>query len=178
MADQINPISLLAKLAGSKALKSNDAAYQTIQSLINIIASNITSSSLEESQLGIWSNYTPVLSTNGTAPSLGNGALIGRFVTIGTLTQFFAQLTVGSTTTLGTGTLRFSLPATHSQAFVGNGLGITAAFAFYPALTSLSGTNSVALITTAIPGTVFTSTNPVTWSTGDIIRVSGFYESN
>lgn len=57
-----------------------------------------------------WTTYTPIWTSTGTQPSIGNGSLTGRYVTLGATIVGELRLNFGSTTTRGTGTYRFSLP--------------------------------------------------------------------
>jgi hypothetical protein len=57
-----------------------------------------------------WTTYTPVWYTSGTAATLGNGTLTGRYVNIGATIIGELRLNFGSTTNRGSGTYRFSLP--------------------------------------------------------------------
>ena len=59
--------------------------------------------------------YTPVWTASGTAPVLSNGTLTGKWAQFGKLIVGEAILTIGSTTTVGTGTYSISLPATSSS---------------------------------------------------------------
>jgi hypothetical protein len=70
-----------------------------------------------------WSTYTPNWTAATTAPVLGNGTLVGRYVKIGRTVIVHANLTMGSTTTYGSGGYSFDLPATASNAgaaYIGN----------------------------------------------------------
>lgn len=59
---------------------------------------------------GAWNSYTPVWTTLTTSPSLGNGTLTGQYMKIGRTCIVVIVFTVGSTSTPGTGSWRFSLP--------------------------------------------------------------------
>jgi hypothetical protein len=123
-----------------------------------------------------FASYTPTWSTSGSAPSLGDGTLAGRWVRRGKFVWFSLQLTFGSTTSAGTGTQRFTTPSTFANNPLFNGLAIDASpTAFYPAIGSPSAGGTIALIGTAA-GAVFTETVPITWANGDIIRITGTYE--
>ena len=58
-----------------------------------------------------WTTFTPIWTSSGTQPSLGNGTLTGRYVNLGATIIGEIRLLFGSTTTRGTGAYRFSLPA-------------------------------------------------------------------
>jgi hypothetical protein len=62
--------------------------------------------------LGAWTTYTPTWSTLGTAATLANGSLTGRYLKIGRTVQLLIVLSFGSSTNGGTGGYSFSLPAT------------------------------------------------------------------
>jgi hypothetical protein len=57
-----------------------------------------------------WTTYTPIWTSTGTQPVLGNGQLTGRYVSLGATVIGELRLNFGSTTTRGTGVYRFSLP--------------------------------------------------------------------
>lgn len=60
--------------------------------------------------IAAWSTYTPTWYTTGTAASVGNGTLTGRYQSIGRTIVGEIRLVLGSTSVRGTGTYRFSLP--------------------------------------------------------------------
>lgn len=57
-----------------------------------------------------WDSYTPAWTSTGTAPALGNGTLTGFYKQVGKTVHVRIVLTLGSTSTVGTGTYRLSLP--------------------------------------------------------------------
>lgn len=58
-----------------------------------------------------WTSYTPVWTNSVGAPTLGNGTLAGWYRREGTTLYFRGRLTIGSTTTVGSGDIRVSLPS-------------------------------------------------------------------
>lgn len=62
------------------------------------------------SMFAAWSTYTPTWTSSGTAPSLGNATMIGRYMKWGRTVLAHINLTMGSTTTYGSGDYSFSLP--------------------------------------------------------------------
>ena len=65
--------------------------------------------------LGVWTPYTPVWSTNGTQPAIGNGVLKGRFTTIGKTCHCTISVTIGTTTLQGSGAWFFLIPTAVQQ---------------------------------------------------------------
>lgn len=57
-----------------------------------------------------WQFYTPTWSSDGTAPTLGNGAITGLYRRVGDSFEIRARLLFGSTSTKGTGTYSISIP--------------------------------------------------------------------
>ncbi|MEU0691558.1 hypothetical protein [Streptomyces uncialis] len=59
-----------------------------------------------------WTAYTPTWTAVTTNPVLGNGSLVGQHMKIGRTCHVTFNLTMGSTTTYGSGFWRISLPFT------------------------------------------------------------------
>jgi hypothetical protein len=123
--------------------------------------------------------YTPTWA--GGSPSIGNGTLTGRYQRTGRRIDLQIQLTGGSTTNWGGATgWTFSLPVTAASEvvhYVGvahvldSGTGYhTGVALIVPGGTTLSVNPSTAGATG-----VFTSTSPITWATGDEIRINITY---
>lgn len=72
-----------------------------------------TSSSIhvEQYNMAAWATYTPTWTNSGSAPTLGNGSIVGGYRRAGTTLHLRGQLSIGSTTTVGTGDIRMSLPS-------------------------------------------------------------------
>ena len=122
-----------------------------------------------------WTTYTPVWSTSGTSPSLGDGTLKGLWRRAGDSMEIIIRLTFGSTTTPGTGNFQFSIPGGYNMAltqmatdYIGHGL----------ATTSIGNSN---LIAYRYPGTEnigallqsawMSNTVPSSWTTDNIIAI-------
>jgi len=127
-----------------------------------------------------WTAYTPSWTASTTNPVLNNGTLVGRYrrPTGADLVIVEVRLTIGSTTTFGSGTYWISVPVTPSATAT-----LNAAGACY---TLDSGTLDKAAITVFEDNTkvkfvsatagVFTPTVPQTFANGDQIRFSIAYE--
>jgi hypothetical protein len=130
---------------------------------------------------GAWTTYVPVWTSTGTAPALGNGSLTGRYVQIGKTVIAKANLTMGSTTTFGTGNYFISLPATAFAVEV-NSLGLARAFdasagAIYGATAVMNTSSKVQMETFASSVVVWTNLVPVTWATSDQLAIQVIYEA-
>ena len=76
--------------------------------------------------LPAWTAYIPALTSDGTAPTLGNSTVGGRYLRVGSTIFVQLVLTIGSTFTPGTGNYFLSLPVAASGAVgsavcIGNG---------------------------------------------------------
>lgn len=123
-----------------------------------------------------FTTYVPTWSTTGTAPSLGNGTVAGRYMQIGKFVHFFIALSAGSTTTFGTGQFTFTTPFT----LTGNntqGYGIANdGGTFYPLFVRTLTTTTVGLYNVASPLTTHTGTVPFSWANGDTLEIQVFSE--
>ena len=99
--DKINGnMDLIDAFAGSvqTELPSMDADILAMQTTIN--------------GLGVWKDYTPVLTASGTNPNTGVGAVLaGRYAQIGKVVHCRGRIKFGTSgTSVGSGTYRISLP--------------------------------------------------------------------
>jgi len=126
-------------------------------------------------------SYTPVITTDGTAPSLGNGTISGNVARSGSVVTVSIELTLGSTTTLGTGEIRFSLPT-----FYPNRNGLTTVNGtcvlnksptLYTALAQCISVSQYVRMVSCTNSGVITATSPATWAVGDIFRLQFSYLS-
>jgi hypothetical protein len=126
--------------------------------------------------------YTPAWTSSGTNPAIGNGTIAGKYICIGgKFVDFSVVITMGSSTTYGTGTYFVSLPFEHDGAGFGNirvlvrdasagGTPVYAGIA-YP-----STSTTVVLATSDVAPTAgITATAPITLATSDVIWVAGSY---
>lgn len=126
-----------------------------------------------------WTAYTPTWTTTGTAPSLGNGTLVGRYIQNGKLVIYRFCLTAGSTTTFGTNTWIISVPVTALDI---NQTGTAMLFDQSTNATRIAG-NAVFNATTNLvfyagnASGVVTATTPFTWANTDRLIVQITYEA-
>lgn len=132
---------------------------------------------------GAWISYSPIWSSSGTQPVQNNGTLTGNYRQIGKIAFVRVVLTIGSTTTIGSGVYRFSLPA--SAAPKVNSL-LPALFVdqsdgarLYPCTVRvIAATSTGDNMRIAVAGNAASlgATVPAVPATGDVIIIDGSYE--
>ena len=144
---------------------------------------------------GAWTTYTPGW-TGTTNPSLGNGSLVGRYTRIGRTIIGGVVLTIGSTTTGGSGSWSWDLPflgapgitlvcvceflRSGANRFDGHGVvspNATQIGLYMPVIAS-SASQVVRMGATASP--LSPSSSPTyanSWSSGDQLRMTFQYEA-
>lgn len=139
----------------------------------------LTAAQLNALQDGIqaaWTAWTPTL-TNIT---LGNGTQVARYQRIGKNIWFYWDLTLGSTSAVGTGPT-VSLPVTALSAAAVRRLTCgyvdTSASRYDAGATYNESATAVSLGNGASPLAAITATVPFTWATGDILHCHGTYEA-
>ena len=123
-----------------------------------------------------WSGPTP--------PALGNGTLISRYSLTGRICRVNIVLTMGSTTTYGTGAWTFTLPIqAQAGSLVQVGLGVATdatGTTRYPLFILLvAGATTITFIMPATAGGTVSNidaTTPFTWATTDTLRLQIDYE--
>lgn len=126
--------------------------------------------------VGDWTPYTPVWAASGTAAFLGNATLLGRYLKINKIVFVDVALTMGSTTTYGTGTYTLTLPL---PALDANGQ--TGAVFLYHLASTTSYGGSLFVAASTIFGVWSDGAGqigpaiPFTWAAGDQLRASFFY---
>jgi len=131
--------------------------------------------------LGAWTSYTPVWSGSTTNPVLGNGSIGGRYLKVGRSVHAQIKLTTGSTTTYGSGTWRWSLPAAAASSqdmigsvFVGDA---SAGYSTGAAYISASNTDVAAYVGAPAAGAALSPTVPQTFASGDRVWIGATYEA-
>ena len=134
-----------------------------------------------ENLTGVWQSYTPAWTSSGTAPSLGNGTLTGAYFQAGKLVHVRTVLTMGSTTTFGTGTYRLSLPVGAKGDSLIDALcndvsaSLRWAGSAWIILQTAGGDNMRIIVAAGVGGV--TEAAPFTWANGDRLVLAGSYEA-
>lgn len=132
---------------------------------------------------GAWSTYSPTWTAASTNPAIGNGTIAGRYVQVGKTVHFRVVITMGSTTTYGTGQWSVTLPVASvaagvqdliGEAFIGGGV--------YPLRGRIAtGTSTVLLYCDPTTAGGFlrsvTATTPGTWINATVLVIQGTYEA-
>jgi hypothetical protein len=135
------------------------------------VVDNFGTANIIEQQL---SSYTCTLSAGGSPASLGNGTLAASFARTGSATYVSIALTLGSTTSLGTGQISFSLPyQVRGANHVGTVRMVAGGVNFTGVCTASFGNNTVALVRDTSGAVTFNS--PGVFTTGDVIQISIVY---
>jgi hypothetical protein len=134
-----------------------------------------------------WTTYTPVWSAALTDPVLGNGTIVGRYKQRGKTIDVRILLTLGSTTTIGSGAYFLSLPVNASDGNVGgmisHGWVIDASTGAYyhifcDSADFVSKITMRTIVTNATFGTLdnVLSNAPITFAQSDTINIAFSYE--
>lgn len=132
-----------------------------------------------------WTTYTPTWTAPSVNPSLGNGLFMAAYLITGKSLKFRIHLTMGTTTTYGTGRWDFGLPAGVST--LGLGSQLVAGFAIdnsiirtdvLAAWIPASATPVVRPAATQATGSIIgiSSAVPFTWASTDQLFVQGVIE--
>jgi hypothetical protein len=122
-----------------------------------------------DSTLGVvtnWTSYTPTTASI----TIGNGTMVARYYRIGKTVHYFAKFTLGSTSAIAADA-SISPPFTSAQDYVGSATYYdTSAAVYYNGFTKSNFLGYQGLYG------YISNTVPMTWATGDVIRVSATYE--
>jgi hypothetical protein len=133
---------------------------------------------------GVFTSYTPTWSSTGSAPSIGNGSIVGKWWRQGQTVYFSILLTAGSSTTFGSGAWKFTVPiaieSSGSLSFVVSGVAVdnsagNAAFAVSSTGFLLSSSTVFELWVPGGASNVVTPTAPMAWATSDVLEIVGSY---
>jgi hypothetical protein len=132
---------------------------------------------------GAWQSYTPVWGSNGTQPTLNNGTISGSYTRIGKTIHYRIQMTIGSTSSLGTGTrYTFTLPSTNKNLYpMATGFYFDTSTNTWYSVWGRTTTTAVDTLWVAagpngLTGGTLGAANPVVPASGDIYFMNGTYE--
>lgn len=139
---------------------------------------------------GAWTTYTPTWTGAGGNPAIGNGTLAGRYARIGRTIFFTIVVTMGSTTTYGTGAWSLTLPVNKSGSApardpIGTAEALDAGTNAYLGNAISFSTTTVDVVVSRTAGGAGTyateqqvaSNIPHTWANTDVLSIHGSYEA-
>lgn len=124
-------------------------------------------------------SYAPTWTGGSSNPAIGNGTLAGYYTRQGRVIVYTFSLDIGSTTTMGTGEWRFSLPFVNAsnQPVVGSAFIFDATGNAYAAIPFAAASGTYATLYVHGSNAVVSGTVPITFATGDLIRATLTYLS-
>ncbi len=126
---------------------------------------------------GSWTDFSSSFSWTASVsnPALVNAVLVARYQRVGKTVDYLVQITMGSSTTYGSGFYSFNVPATAlSTAPTGSCMIFQHAVGQKSATAFFNTTSTVCLV----QGTALvTNTSPMTWAATDILQFSIRYET-
>lgn len=171
----VSPVITLASGVGECAITGN--SYNNAIPIIDL-SGNGGRNIIDTVAIG----YSPTFTSGGTTPTLGNGSLTAVYSRHGSATTVTINLTIGSTTNLGTGELRFELPVLPKS--VGSGiLQHVGQCVCYDSSSNQRTYGHVAITPNVSYATCATATDvvfvngPFVWATGDWLRFTATYSS-
>lgn len=161
--------------------KGNDSAYAImragqINSEGDVYSINGYYERNRSIQNGVWQSFTPQWKSTGTQPTIGNGSILGRYTLIGKTCIFHIDLSIGSTSTVGSGTYLLTIPlsAGGGMNFAFNTWGLLAQSAFYSNFGAQIYSATEFYLT--VGGSAWSPTNPTTLTASDHMHITGTYE--
>lgn len=140
---------------------------------------NLTVVSVTETDYPLWQTYSPTVTGASSGGSVGNGTMSATYKRWQDTIFVMIDFELGSTSSLGTGGVRFSLPVTAktlSRAHVGSGFAVDTSGSAYRVLAAeLDDTTHALMVGDDGIVTAFT---PWTWATGDKIRANLTYQAS
>lgn len=130
--------------------------------------------------LGAWTTYTPTWTASSSNPVLGNGTLLGRYKALDANTYIISvQVSMGSTTTYGSGTWRFALPAgvtTAAREQVMSAVSLDLSLVILASGIVRFAASSTRCENVVIGSGIVNATTPHTWANGDFLAFTGIIE--
>lgn len=137
-----------------------------------------TSSPGLETYFSPWAPYTPSWKASVADPAIVDGAITGRFRRLGTSIEVNVTITMGASTTYGTGAWYVTLPPGCTARTVTNGyqtnggmLALDTGTNSYPCDTYVQSGGTNIELAYGSPWAAVSSTVPFTWGSGDVVTI-------
>lgn len=142
---------------------------------------------VDDQVLAAWSSYVPSFTSSGTAPNVGTtGTITGAYRQRGKTVDFRVKIVYGGTGIAGSGNFNVTLPVQPKTAVedvaIGGAVlqdasaGTTGRFALVPFVQSAAA-STCRLAIGGTGGGIWTATAPFAPAAGDVITISGTYET-
>lgn len=160
-------------VSGSAAL-----AYSKLALVNSILTTDISTGAGNA-----WTAYTPVWTSAGTAPAIGNGTLSGRWTQMGKTVLFWASMVAGSTTTFGSAnawTISLPTAAQASHPLCGVASPTDTGVAQYQGQYVINSVTTIVCYTVSSAAGVMAAwdnTHPFAWGNTDTFKIVGQYEA-
>lgn len=129
---------------------------------------------------GTWLSYTSVWQGSSN-PAIGNGTFTARYRVDGKTVIVNICITMGSTTTYGTGEWNWTLPvapSTASKFYTGSAWALDAGTNYYGAISKITSSSAtISLHNSAASGTGWGPSNPFTWGNTDELAITITYQA-
>lgn len=152
--------------------------------MVFVAGQDLTAAELNGATDGTWTSYTPTWRGLTTNPALGNGTLSGAWSKLGRTRTVRINLLPGSTTTYGTGSWAFDLPAAAAvvNGFTGFPIWLGDAYGFEAGVANRFGVSRVlsgesVLTITDDSASRWDATTPHTWAFSDMLAIQITYET-
>jgi hypothetical protein len=172
---------LTAPAEGDLSYQADTDTYYLYTGAVWVAVSSAAAVALTVAAAASWQAFTPTWSGSVTNPVIGNGTFDGKYLQVGKTVQFHLVVTMGSTTTYGSGAWGLTLPVAPLTSHA-----VPAVYVDSSASTRCSGsgwlTNGSGIFRMLPPTDAASSgispTVPFTWATSDQIIISGTYETS
>jgi len=143
-----------------------------------VITDNSNNSYVVDSRLiGQLQSFSPVWTSSGDAPDIGNGTIVASYTLQDDRVFFTMTLTFGASTDPGTGNWTFTLPEIPAVRQIGMAQMVEATVNTEGGIVAFSGTDpgTFQVFPTEAPSNAVGATVPFTWGTADTLTVTGEY---
>jgi hypothetical protein len=129
----------------------------------------------------VWETYTPTWTSTGVAPAIGNGTISGNWARINKTAFVNIFVVMGSTTTYGNGSYRFSVPSgvtiSGNQTHVGTALLYDASAGSPGAVGMMTRVSASTFNISPSGSNEMTNLAPFTWANADQMRLMLIYQT-
>lgn len=129
-----------------------------------------------------FATYVPVWGSDGTQPAIGNGTITGRYCQLGKLVLVWVEMLLGSTSTIGTSTYNWTMPADFQTGVTYTPFGNAT---LLDASTSTLHSGTVVAVSTGTLVTVYNESSarwsasvPVVPASGDRYQIQAIFEAS